>query len=147
MELMFGQHDHALDAKGRIILPAKFRPYFAEGGYLSKQAGGCLALRPPDTFQRHMAMLEQQQDQGPRQRNMARVLSAGTERVEVDRQGRLPIAAHLRQYAKLESAVLVNGAIDRVELWDPAQWAATTAEAEQWMLEDRDVNQPALAPD
>ena len=52
--------------------------------------------------------------------------------VEIDRQGRMPIPAHLRSFAGLDAEVLVHGAIDRVELWNPAAWAnaARTARGE-----------------
>ena len=44
MARFFGRFEHGLDAKGRVILPAKFRVHFEHGGYLSQYTSRCLAL-------------------------------------------------------------------------------------------------------
>ncbi len=72
------------------------------------------------------------------ERNVARVWAAGTEEVDIDRQGRLAIAPHLREYARLVDAVLVNGAMERVELWSPDVWAEKVAAAERLLTEEDD---------
>lgn len=132
----FGRHEHALDPKGRLILPAKFRGAFEHGAFLTQYLGRCLALWTPEEFDRQIEAMQQAQAQGPAQRDLARVWAAGTEEVDVDRQGRIAIAAHLRDFARLRSGVLVNGAIDRVELWDPAVWAEKVASAERALTEE-----------
>jgi MraZ protein len=58
--------------------------------------------------------------------------------VEIDRQGRMAIPALLRTFARLESEVLVHGAIDRVELWNPATWIEKVQPEEAWLLGDED---------
>lgn len=132
----FGRYEHSLDPKGRIILPAKFRSHFEAGGYLTQYYEGCLALWAPDEFAKQMAAMEESQEQGRPQRNLARVWAAGTQEVEVDKQGRLFIAPPLRAFAELESGVLVNGALNRIELWSPALWAARLAATEQNLIDD-----------
>ena len=49
-EVFVGQFEHALDAKGRIVLPASFRVSFDESGFLIKGPEGCLALLTPERF-------------------------------------------------------------------------------------------------
>jgi MraZ protein len=61
---------------------------------------------------------------------MVRVWSAGLTEVELDRQGRVAIPIYLREYAQLESAVLVVGALNRIELWNPAEWERRVRPAE-----------------
>ncbi len=122
MARFYGEFEHALDVKGRVILPVRFRPPFAEGGYLCKFDTGCLALWVPDQFEQEMEKLLEQAAASPEQRDLARVRAAGTHEVEVDRQGRLPIPARLREFAGLDGEVLVVGAINRVELWSPSRW-------------------------
>jgi len=56
--------------------------------------------------------------------------------VEVDRQGRMPIPARLRGLAQLEGEVLIQGAIDRIEIWDPSVWTEKIQPSEQWFLGD-----------
>lgn len=136
MVKFYGRYEHSLDPKGRVILPAKFRAHFEAGGYLTQYHQGCLALWTPDEFEHQMATMESSQDLGPAERNLARVWSSGTQEVEVDRQGRVAIAAPLRAFASLDGAVLVNGAINRIEMWSPERWAEKLSATERALIED-----------
>ena len=51
MARFFGRYEHSLDAKGRVILPAKFRAAFEHGGYLTNFSDRCLALWTPEDFE------------------------------------------------------------------------------------------------
>ena len=139
MAWFVGRFEHSLDTKGRIILPAKFRGPFERGGYLAENREGCLALWTPGEFERQMAAMLEQAGAGRVQRNRARLWAANSHEVEIDRQGRMPIPLHLRTFAGLEDEVLVHGAIDRVELWNPAVWEAKVVPEEQWFLQDEDA--------
>ncbi|MGQ0520597.1 MAG: division/cell wall cluster transcriptional repressor MraZ [Actinomycetota bacterium] len=133
----YGRFEHSVDPKGRVILPAKFRAHFEQGGYLTQYHQGCLALWTPDEFALQSAAMEASQGLGPAERNLARVWAAGTQEAEVDRQGRVAIAPPLRTFAQLdvESGVLVMGAINRIELWNPARWAEKLAPTEEALIE------------
>ncbi len=123
MARFFGRYEHSLDEKGRVILPAKFRASFDRGGYLTPYQDGCLALWTPDEFDQQMETMQRHAAAGRSDRNLARLWASSSQEVEADRQGRMAIPLHLRDFAGLESDVLVHGAIDRVELWSPALWA------------------------
>jgi MraZ protein len=144
----FGRYEHSLDVKGRVILPARFRALFGPSGYLSQYQDRCLALWPPDEFEKQMAEMEVLQEQGRSERNLARIWASGSAEVEIDRQGRVAIPAYLREFARLDTGVLVIGALNRVELWDPTGWASRVAPAEAQLTEDGDEPAPApkLAP-
>ena len=135
MARFFGRYEHSLDPKGRIILPVKFRAQFEHGGFLTQFHDRCLALWTPDEFERQMEGMEESQAQGREARNMARLWASGTQEVDVDKQGRIAIAPHLRDFAGLENEVLVNGAIDRVELWRPDEWTQRMQPAERALTE------------
>jgi MraZ protein len=132
----FGRYEHSVDPKGRVILPAKFRAHFDEGGYLTQFRGGCLALWTPEEFSVQSAEMEEAQKRGSAERNLARVWASGTQEVEVDKQGRIAIVAPLRGFATLQDAVLVNGALNRIELWNPERWEAKVAATEAALIED-----------
>ncbi|HUZ09507.1 MAG TPA: hypothetical protein VMU76_05000 [Acidimicrobiales bacterium] len=133
-----GRYEHSLDTKGRVILPAKFRAAFERGGYLTENREGCLALWTPGEFERQMAAMQERAADGRANRNRARLWAATSHEVEIDRQGRMPIPAHLREFAALAGDVLVHGAIDRVELWNPVAWEERVRPDERWLLEDGD---------
>ena len=136
MVKFFGRYEHSLDPKGRVILPAKFRAHFEGGGYLTQYHQGCLALWTPEEFEVQMASMEAAQGSGPAERNLARVWASGTQEVEVDRQGRVAIVPPLRTFAALEGGVLVNGAINRIEMWSPERWAQKLAATERALIEE-----------
>lgn len=138
MATFVGTFEHSLDTKGRVILPAKFRQAFERGGFLTKHREGCLALWTPGEFEREKASMQDRAAQGRSQRNQARLWASSTFEVDVDRQGRMAIPPPLRQFAALEGEVLVNGAIDRVELWAPQVWRQRVEPEEQWFLDQDD---------
>src|SRR2546429_5473951 len=42
--MFLGEYQHSLDAKGRVILPSKYRDQLSDGAYVTKGRGGCLSL-------------------------------------------------------------------------------------------------------
>lgn len=120
----FGSYEHALDAKGRIILPAKLRGPFDQHGFLTPHLEGCLALWTEAEFDHEVEVRLAQAEGDAPSRNAVRDWSAAVFDTEIDKQGRMPIPQHLRSYAGLEQEVLVIGMINRVELWAPSAWAS-----------------------
>jgi MraZ protein len=141
----FGRYEHSLDAKGRLILPSRYRAQFGPQAFLSQYQDQCLALWTPEEFEKQMAEMERLQDQGRRQRNLARIMASGSTDVDIDRQGRLAIPAYLRSFALLESGVLVIGALNRVELWNPAEWETRVRPAEAELTSESDDVRPSAA--
>jgi MraZ protein len=139
VEAFVGRYEHQLDVKGRVILPAKFRASFENGGFLTQHAEGCVALWTPGEFQRQMQVMHQRAAAGKIDRNRARVWASNSQDVEIDKQGRMPIPTRLRSFAGLESDVLVLGAIDRIELWKPTNWDEKVGPEENWFLDDEDA--------
>jgi MraZ protein len=138
MARFFGRFEHSLDTKGRLILPARFRMHFEHGGYLTQYLDRCLALWTPENFEKQMNQMETDATMSREARNLARLWAAGTVEIEVDKQGRLPIAPYLREFGRLDGPVLVHGAIDRVELWNPEQWATKVQPSSRQLTEDED---------
>lgn len=120
----FGRYDHALDAKGRVILPAKLRVHFTQPGYLTRHLEGCLALWTSEEFEEEVRTRLAAAEQDAVARNQVREWSAAVFEAEIDRQGRMAIPTHLREYAALDGEVVVIGMINRVELWAPTRWQA-----------------------
>ncbi|MFI5036129.1 MAG: division/cell wall cluster transcriptional repressor MraZ [Acidimicrobiales bacterium] len=127
-----GQFQHTLDAKGRLILPARFRPEFERGGHLSPNTEGCVALWTPGEFARQKEeRLAQSRDGGPLQRRLARYWASNSSNVDFDKQGRFALPQVIRDYGRLDGDVLVVGALDHLELWNPGVYAEQVNPAEE----------------
>jgi MraZ protein len=115
-----GQFQHTLDAKGRLILPAKFRGEYERGGHLSPNSDGCVALWTPGEFTRQAEeRLQQAKGGGADDVRMARYWAANSFEAEFDKQGRFALPASIRNYGQLDGDVLIVGSLDHIELWDP----------------------------
>ena len=120
----FGRYEHALDLKGRVILPAKLRVHFTQPGFLTTHLEGCLALWTNEEFDKEINLRLAEADNDAVARNRVRDWAAAVFEAEIDRQGRIAIPPSLRTFAGLEQEVLVIGMINRVELWSPTGWAS-----------------------
>ena len=138
-ELFVGQFGHALDMKGRIVLPASFRASFDESGFLIKGSEGCLALLTPERFRDIAQTMASRSEEGDvRHRSAKRSFGAGASRVLPDKQGRIAVPEDLRSFAQLERECVIVGAIDEVEIWDSERWSQITQVGDS-LLESPDV--------
>ena len=116
--MFLGEHQHSLDAKGRVILPARFRDQLEGGAVMAKALDGCLAVYPIAEFALVAARLNDARNRGARERQAARTFFAGAVEITPDKQGRVAIPPTLREYAALDRDVIVAGNFDHIELWD-----------------------------
>ena len=128
--IFVGTHDHALDDKGRLVLPARFRSHFAESAYLSPDAG-CLALWAPEPFEQMLARLKERVRSGEVEPRVPEKVAHRSTIVKPDAQGRIVIPERLRAFASLTHDVVVCGAIDSVEIWDTTAWSAMSADLDR----------------
>lgn len=113
-----GSVEHALDEKGRLIVPARFRERLGTGFILTiAEPDQCLALYPEPTWAQFCRRLEEAPRKDQRFRSLVRHVFANTEEVACDGQGRLLIPAALRAYAAIERDVVSIGSLTRVEIW------------------------------
>ncbi|MGH9009737.1 MAG: division/cell wall cluster transcriptional repressor MraZ, partial [Acidimicrobiia bacterium] len=131
--MFLGQYQHSLDEKGRVILPAKFRGQLEDGAYMARGLDGCVCVYPTDEWERVSNNMRELATRGPQQRQAARTFFAGAAEVTPDRQGRVPVPVHLRDFAglSLEREVVVAGVLSRIEIWDAQKWATREQEGEQ----------------
>ena len=115
-----GSEEHALDGKGRLIVPARFRDRLGERFVLTiGHPDPCLALYPQATWVEFCRRLEAppHREDRDKYRKILRHLFAHTEEVASDTQGRFVIPARLRAYAGIERSVFSVGILTRIELW------------------------------
>jgi MraZ protein len=120
--MFLGEYEHSLDAKGRVILPAKFRDQLTEGGFVTKGRGGCLSVFTPEEFENVASQVRELSKRGSKDLNAARSFFSGAADISPDRQGRVVIPPNLRAYAGLTREVVVTGVFSRIEIWDRDRW-------------------------
>ena len=139
--MFFGQFDHSLDDKGRVILPAKFRPLLESGAYMSKGRERCLAVYTTERWNEVAQQVQELAKRGQQERLAMAAFFAGATDAAPDKQGRVAIPPVLRQYAGLERDLVIVGQFTHVEIWDAARWASRTEAG------DASLADPELMPD
>ncbi len=126
-----GEYAHTIDAKGRLIIPARFREGLGDSFVVTKGLDNCLFVYP----QQEWAALEQKLKSLPFTRADARAFVrfffSGATECELDKQGRILIPANLRDYARLSKDVVVLGVSSRVEIWSRERWDEYNNSAEE----------------
>ena len=118
-----GNHDHSLDAKNRLTVPARFRPELGHGIVLAKGFETCLQAYPAAEYDRiARAALEGVNPLSPRARELHRHLYGNTLPTELDSAGRIMLPAPFLQHAGISRDVVVIGAGFCLEIWDRVTW-------------------------
>lgn len=142
--MFFGTYTPKLDDKGRLFLPAKFRDDLAEGLVVTRGQERCLTVWSMEDFGGLTERLRQAPVTNKGTRDYVRMLFAAASQEMPDKQGRIGIPATLREYASLKKDVMVIGAMNRVEIWDPESWQAYSEEQEQKFSELSDEVFPGI---
>lgn len=129
--MFLGEHKHIVDAKGRVVMPSRFRPELERGLVVVKGQDRCLIVFPVEQFNQEVARLNRLPRTDRRTRNFARILYGGANDQPLDAQGRLALPVSLRAYAGLERDVVVLGVGDRVEIWDADTWNQVQTENDE----------------
>jgi len=124
MAFFIGEYEYALDNKGRINIPAKFRkaisPEANDTMIITLSREKCLDVYPIDVWQeRIVKKLSDFSEMDKTQRQLTSVIGANSVDSVIDKQGRIAIPPKLLNYAELGTKVLVVGAFNRIELWNP----------------------------
>ena len=116
-----GSFKHAIDQKGRINIPAKFRrtPGAVENYIITRGLNNCLYVFPVDEWEKVENKLRSLAQTDPNALYYLRATLANAIDAQLDRQGRITLTANLIKLAGLSKEVLINGALDRMEIWDP----------------------------
>lgn len=119
-----GSEQHALDDKGRLIVPARFRERLGAQFVLTiAHPDPCLALYPSATWVEFCERLEGLPKKDAGYRSWVRYLFAHSEEVGCDNQGRVVVPALLRSYAGIERQVVSVGVLTRIEIWAKERYA------------------------
>jgi MraZ protein len=128
--VFLGTHPLRLDEKGRLFLPAKWRPDLAGGLVITKGQEHCLYVFARQEFTRVSDLLATSPVTPKRLREYSRVLFTSASDETPDRQGRLTVPPPLRTYAGLERECVAAGVNSRVEIWAAPAWETYLRETE-----------------
>lgn len=120
--MFWGEYTHQLDKKGRVIIPARYRPHLSDGSVLTRGLDHNLVIYPHETWQQLTDQLNEMPITHPTSRALRRLLFSGAMRLSLDRQGRVLLPVYLRNYASLEASVLIVGMETFIEIWEPGRW-------------------------
>ena len=143
--MFLGTYSPRMDAKGRIILPAKFREELSAGLVLTRGQERCLYVFPSAEFERIHERMRSAPLPGRAVRDFLRVFLSGASDELPDKQGRITIPPILRQYAGLGDQLVVIGSGTRAEIWDASAWEEYLARTEaEFAALDEDPFSPLL---
>jgi transcriptional regulator MraZ len=129
--MLLGAHEHTIDDKNRLTLPAKFRQAFADGVVITRGLDGCLfAYRRADWDRLVESRLSTLDTLSPEGRRLQRHFFSGATEADLDKQGRVIVPRELTEHAGLGREVVVAGVHDRLEIWDRTAWRKELAAVE-----------------
>lgn len=130
-----GTYTHAVDHKGRVNVPTKFRKHIAtdldEALIVTRGVDDCLTAYPYDDWERVRNSLEALPKTQKNVRIYVRELLSKATAVSIDRQGRIALPKVLLDFASIGSEILMLGNLGHFELWDPATYKRTMDDESQ----------------
>ncbi len=120
--MFMGEYNHTIDAKGRLIVPAKFREQLGSEFVVTKGLDGCLFVYSNEEWKHIEDKFREIPLTTKDARKFSRFFFAGAAVCEVDKQGRILLPANLREYAAIEKDVVSVGVLNRVEIWSKDRW-------------------------
>ena len=131
--LLTGEFNHSIDAKGRLIIPSKFREILGEDFVITKGLDNCLFLYPNNEWKIFEEKLRTLPLTNKNARTFTRFFLGSAVDGGLDKQGRVLVSSALRDFAKLEKDVVLVGVLNRVEIWDKSRWDDNNAIVEDNM--------------
>ena len=120
--MLIGEYEHSLDAKGRLIMPAKIREDIGEKFIITKGLDGCLFGFSQNEWANFEEKLKTLPLTNKNARDFVRFFLSGAIECEIDKQGRFLIASNLREYSNLEKDAVIIGVGTRIEIWNRDKW-------------------------
>ena len=117
-----GTYEHTVDDRGRVAVPARYRHEFAEGVVLARSPDGCVEVYTPQGYDEMSNLVTAEPAVHLKGRRLRRGFFADSWDAELDRQGRILIPAPLREAARLDGAVVINGRRECLEIWNRDRW-------------------------
>ncbi len=125
--MLLGEYNHTVDAKGRVIVPSKFREDLGTNFIVTKGFDNSLFIFSKNEWSSFEEKVRSLPMTNKDARSFSRFFLAGATECELDKQGRINIPQNLLDYASITKDVVIIGVSSRVEIWDKAKWEEYTS--------------------
>ena len=123
--MFLGQYSHALDSKGRLTVPARFREELEAGLVMTQGYEPCLLVYPQTSWMALAQKVAQMSAASSMARSYARLIFGNAFEAIPDKMGRILIPTVLRDYAGIQEEAVVVGVNSYIEVWSPIRWRET----------------------
>lgn len=124
--MFYGEYEHAIDKKGRLIIPSRFRDAFKEYDiekfYITRGLDKCLFMFTENEWKTQESKFKSISFTKSEARKFNRLYFSGAVDIECDKQGRILIPKYLKEYAGVKRDVMIIGVSNRIEIWAKEAW-------------------------
>jgi MraZ protein len=124
--MFYGEYQHSIDRKGRLIIPSKLREvakeHYAERFFVTRGLDRCLFLFTEDEWRIQENKLKNLSFAKSETRKFSRLFFSGACDVNCDSQGRVLVPNYLKEYADIKRDVVLIGVSNRIEVWAKELW-------------------------
>lgn len=122
--MFLGEYQHTLDAKYRMIMPAKFREALGERFVITKGLDKCLFVYAEPDFEALHEKIKTLPVTDEAVRRFVRFFFGGATESAPDAGGRVMMPQNLREYASIKKDIVSIGVSNRIEIWGRENWSA-----------------------
>ena len=120
--MFIGEYSYTIDEKGRLPVPAKFRPQLSESCVVTRGLDGCLWVYGLSEWRKIAEQLATLPITQKNARSFSRLMLAGAMDIKIDKAGRINLPTYLKDYAKIANKVVITGMYNRLEIWPEETW-------------------------
>ena len=124
--MFYGEYEHTIDRKGRLIVPSKFRDALKAQQvntlFLTRGLDGCLFLFSEPEWRMAENRFKQIPFTKGEGRKFNRLFFSGAMEVELDALGRVLVPKLLKDFAHIQEDVIIVGVSTRIEIWAKEKW-------------------------
>ncbi|MFH1593855.1 MAG: division/cell wall cluster transcriptional repressor MraZ [Candidatus Omnitrophota bacterium] len=124
--MFYGEYEHSLDKKGRIIIPSKIREAskenYVEKFFVTRGLDVCLFMFPEEEWKSQEAKFKNLSFTKREARKFNRLFFSGAVELTLDKQGRILIPPYLKHYASIKRDIMIIGVSNRIEIWSKERW-------------------------
>lgn len=132
--MFYGEYQHTIDRKGRLILPSRFRDaaknHFVEKFFVNRGLDKCLFLFSEEEWKNQESKFKNLSFTKSQARNFNRLFFSGAAEAVPDKQGRILLPQYLKDFAEIKRDVVIVGVSNRVEIWSKANWESFYAKSQ-----------------